>query len=82
MKLINETLKSIQVELEKTSIYLNRNNMKVIKGKTDVTFTDYVFIYKGYQDHRKYLNVRLRNRTEELMSQCLAAMTEELVNEK
>ena len=81
MKLINETLKSIQVELEKTSIYLNRNNMKVIKGKTDVTFTDYVFIYKGYQDHRKYLNVRLRNRTEELMSECLA-MTEELVNEK
>lgn len=55
--------------------------MKVIKGKTDVTFTDYVFIYKGYQDHRKYLNVRLRNRTEELMSECLA-MTEELVNEK
>ena len=81
MKLINETLKSIQVELEKTSIYLNRNNMKVIKGKTDVTFTDYVFIYKGYQNHRKYLNVRLRNRTEELMSECLA-MTEELVNEK
>ena len=81
MKLINETLKSIQVGLEKTSIYLNRNNMKVIKGKTDVTFTDYVFIYKGYQDHRKYLNVRLRNRTEELMSECLA-MTEELVNEK
>jgi hypothetical protein len=81
LKLINETLKSIQVELEKTSIYLNRNNMKVIKGKTDVTFTDYVFIYKGYQDHRKYLNVRLRNRTEELMSECLA-MTEELVNEK
>ena len=82
MKLINETLKSTQVELEKTSIYLNRNNMKVIKGKTDVTFTDYVFIYTGYQDHRKYLNVRLRNRTEELMSECLAAMTEELVNEK
>ena len=30
-------------------------------------FTEYIFISGGYEDHRRYLNVRLRNRTEELL---------------
>jgi len=42
--------------------------MKVVKGKNDGTFTEYLFIHGGYEDCRRYLNARLRNRTEELMS--------------
>lgn len=67
VKIIDEAFKFVQAELKETSIYLRRNNMKVIRGKTDDTFTEYVFIYGGYEDHRRYLNVRLRNRTEELL---------------
>ena len=67
VNMVDEALKFAQVELKETSIYLRRNNMKVIRGKTDDTFTEYVFIYGGYEDHRRYLNVRLRNRTEELL---------------
>ncbi len=66
--LIEVALRSIRAELKQTNIYLVRNNMKVIKGKNDGTFTEYVFIHGGYEDYRRYLNVRLRNRTEELIS--------------
>ena len=48
--------------------------MNVIRRKTDDTFTEYVFIYGGYEDHRRYLNVRLRNRTEELLTEYFAMM--------
>lgn len=68
VQLIEGSLKAIRFELKDTNIYLRRNNMKVIKGKNDQTFTEYAFVYGGYEDHRKYLNVRLRNRTEELIS--------------
>lgn len=42
--------------------------MKVIKVKNDGALTEYTFMHGGYEDHRRYLNVRLRNRTEELIS--------------
>lgn len=66
-KLIDQAAKVARAELKETIIYLRRRNMKVIRSKTDNTFTEYVFIHEGYEDHRRYLNVRLRNRTEELL---------------
>lgn len=68
VKIVDEAIKIARAELKETTIYLRRNNMKVIRGKTDDTFTEYVFLYGGYEDHRRYLNVRLRNRTEELLT--------------
>lgn len=68
LKLIDESLNRINEEKKETSIYLRRNDMKVIKGDNDGTFTEFIFIHGGYEDHRKYLNARLRNRTEELLS--------------
>ncbi len=67
-KLIDEALKQIRLELKQTNIYMKRNNMQVVKGKNDGTFTEYAFIHGGYEDRRRYLNARLRNRTEELIS--------------
>ena len=67
IKIVEEALKFAQVELRETSNYLRRNNMKLIRGTMDDTFTEYIFIYGGYEDRRRYLNVRLRNRTEELI---------------
>ena len=67
VKLVDEAAKFARTELKETKIYLRRHNMKVIRRKTDATFTEYVFMHGGYEDHRRYLNVRLRNRTEELL---------------
>ncbi len=66
--LIEGALKAARLELKETNIYFSRNNMKVIKVKNDGTFTDYTFLSGGFEDHRRYLNVRLRNRTQEFMS--------------
>ncbi len=66
--LIEGTLKTVRAESKQTNIYLVRNNMKVIKEKSGGTFTKYVFMYGGYEEHRNYLNARLRNRTEELIA--------------
>ena len=71
-KLIEESKKHAREELRETTIYLRRNNMKVIRNRTDGLFTEYVFINGGYEDHRRYLNVRLRNRTEELLGMYFA----------
>lgn len=61
------TLKIVRVELKQTNEYLRNNKMKLIRVKTEGIFTEYIFAHKGYEDSRRYLNVRLRNRSEELL---------------
>jgi len=41
--------------------------MKLLRVGLDDTTTEYTFFYGGYEQNRRYLNVRLRNRTEELL---------------
>ncbi len=65
--IIDQAVKEAQRELKHTKLYLRQHNMKVIRGNRDDTFTEYVFFYGGYEEHRRYLNVRLRNRVEELL---------------
>lgn len=72
VKLVDQANKLVRAELKNTSIYLHHHNMQLIRSKTDDTFTEYAFMYGGYEEHRRYLNVRLRNRTEELLSVYLA----------
>ena len=67
LKIIDAAILRVQKELQETTFYLKRNNMKVIRKDRDSMFTDYIFINGGFEDHRRYLNVRLRNRTEELL---------------
>ncbi|CAM3263749.1 hypothetical protein FITA111629_13525 [Filibacter tadaridae] len=68
INMVEEATRLARAELKETHSYLRRRDMKVIRNKMDDTFTEYVFIHGGYEDHRRYLNVRLRNRTEELLS--------------
>ena len=72
VNLVEEAAKLVRAELKETSIYLRRHNMRVIRRKSDDTFTEYVLINGGYEDQRRYLNVRLRNRTEELLGVYIA----------
>lgn len=67
LKIIDTAILRVQKELQETTFFLKRNNMKVIRKARDSMFTDYIFINSGFEDHRRYLNVRLRNRTEELL---------------
>ncbi|GIN86992.1 hypothetical protein J6TS2_33780 [Heyndrickxia sporothermodurans] len=64
---IEETMIDIQKELSVIKRYMKQHQIKVEKVKTEETFTQYLFIYKGYEESHRYFNPRLRNRTEELM---------------
>lgn len=64
---IEKTIITVQKELSDVKRYMKQNQIKVEKIKTDESFTQYVFIYKGFEDIHNYFNPRLRNRTEELL---------------
>lgn len=71
LNLIDDTMNHVTADLKETALYLRQKKMKVIRRSTDELFTEYVFVHGGYEDSRRYLNVRLRNRTEELLNQYL-----------
>lgn len=75
LTLIDGALTLLRAELKETNAYLRRNNMQVIRGKSDETFTNYTFIRGGYEDIRRYSNVRLRNRSDELLGEYFAMAT-------
>lgn len=58
----------MRTELKDTNGYLRKNNMRLNKSKTDKVFTEYVFVRGGYEDAKRYLNFRLKNRSEEMIS--------------
>lgn len=65
--IVETTLKVVRAELKEINKYARSKNMKMIKRGKDGTFTEYAFIHNGYEDKRRYMNIRLRNRTEELI---------------
>ena len=64
---IDETMRFIQKELAEVKRYMRKHQIKVERMQSDDTFTMYMFLYKGYEEHHNYFNPRLRNRTEELL---------------
>lgn len=64
---IEETIIIVQKELSEVKRYMKQNHIKVEKVKTEESFTEYLFIYKGYEETHRYFNPRLKNRTEELL---------------
>lgn len=56
IKLIDKALAHVQGDLK-----------QLIKGESEGIFTTYIFVYSGYDNQPRYLNVRLKNRTVELM---------------
>ena len=70
-KMIDQALKNAQSELKKSSIYLLRNNMKLIKFNSDKDFTEFIFSSVTFEVRKKYSSSELRNRTEDIMSEYL-----------
>ena len=71
INLTESAIKLVQEDLKKAKLYMRENNLKLLKGEVDQTTTTYTFFHGGYESNRKYLNVRLRNRTEELLEMYL-----------
>lgn len=75
LNMIEQAINNVQKDLSNTNKYLRNNKLKMVKGKSDETFTEFLFFHGGYEDSRRYLNLRLRNRSEELLSLYLAQNT-------
>ncbi len=71
LDLIDGALKEALKDLKSTKAYMRENKLKVLRGSGDKMTTEYTFYYGGYEQNRRYLNVRLRNRTEELLEMYL-----------
>ena len=67
LAIIEKAVKAAQNDLKDTKLYMRENNLKVNRGTKDEMATEYAFFHGGYETERRYLNVRLRNRTEELL---------------
>lgn len=73
LRMIDQVIYQVHVELRETKAYLSQHQMKVLRLGMDELFTEYQFIYKGYEEKRRYLNVRLRNRSDELLTAFLTS---------
>lgn len=71
LELLNELRIQIEKDLEKTKERFKSNQMKITQGKKDQLFSEYYFSYKNFVELRRYSNIRLRNRSEELLKQYL-----------
>ncbi|MFD1863317.1 hypothetical protein [Planococcus chinensis] len=78
LELVEGAIRHVQQELKETKVHMRKHHMKMFKGARDDTFTEFVFFHGGYEDHRRYLNVRLRNRVEELLRMYLAMANREM----
>lgn len=68
--------REIQRELKEVHQNVKLKGMKVTRGEGDELFTEYIFFHQGYEEHRRYLNVRLRNQVEELIPYYLISGSE------
>lgn len=66
--LIEEAKKLAQRDLQDVKAYLKSHYLKVVQGERDELFTEYHFHYKQILEVRRYSNIRLRNRVEELLN--------------
>ncbi len=70
-KMIDQALEHARLELKKTNIYLGRNNMKLIRYKSDKEFTEFIFSSVSFEERKRYSSVQLKEGTEEIMSEYL-----------
>ncbi len=70
--LLDKAIEQVKYDLNETVEWMRKNGMKIRRGTRDENFSEYVFYYGGYEDHRRYLNSRLRNKVENLLRFYLA----------
>lgn len=69
--IIEAAIKLVLRDLKETKLYMRQNKYRIERGTRDEATTTYTFFFGGYEQQRRYLNVRLRNRTEELLEMYL-----------
>lgn len=75
LELLERADKQVQQELKEVHEIIRKEGVKVVRGKGDELFTEFIFYHQGYEEHRRYLNVRLRNQVEEYVRTYLGVVS-------
>ncbi len=73
VELLDRAIERAKGDLAETIELMRANGMKVRRGSKDDNFSEYVFCHGGYEDHRRYLNIRLKNAVEDQLRLYLTA---------
>ncbi|MBU9674165.1 hypothetical protein KQ939_12640 [Planococcus sp. CP5-4] len=73
LELLDRAIERAKGDLAETIAFMRANGMKVRRGSKDDNFSEYVFCHGGYEDHRRYLNIRLKNAVEDQLRLYLTA---------
>ncbi|RKJ11392.1 hypothetical protein D7X33_49260, partial [Butyricicoccus sp. 1XD8-22] len=63
---IEAIIRDVQKDLAAAKRYLHKNNIKIIRGRSENNFTFYTVMYKGGEEKRSYFNDKIRNNVEDL----------------
>ncbi|MDQ0268531.1 hypothetical protein [Cytobacillus purgationiresistens] len=67
LNLMEETIKAVRHDLKIVKEKMRSGHMTVHEISRDKDFTNYLFIYKGYEEQHNYFNPRIRNKVNELL---------------
>ncbi|MGN7409986.1 hypothetical protein [Sporosarcina sp. SAFN-010] len=67
LAVVKRAMNNIHNDLKDIHQYFNRNRMKLIKEGNDGDFTTYLFSVGSERYQRKYMNLKLRNHSQELL---------------
>lgn len=67
LKILENAYKIIRRDLKSSEMFLLRNDMKVYKWESSSDSTTYVYMSGGIEDHRKFLNVDIKAKCDELL---------------
>ncbi|KAB2335103.1 hypothetical protein [Bacillus mesophilum] len=68
LDLVDETLRAVQRDLKGVKDQMRKKQMKVQQTSHDESFTQFSFIWKGYEEKHNYFNPAIRNRVEALLN--------------
>jgi hypothetical protein len=71
IRCIEESMNHIQRDLAILKHEMKKKKMKAQQLKRDDTFTSFLFVYKGYEEHHNYFNPRIRNNVQSIMEKYL-----------
>lgn len=69
--LLEKTMTKIQQDLRDIKREMHKRRMKVFEQKRDEAFTEFLFVYNGYEETHNYFNPRIRHNVEELIDHYL-----------
>jgi hypothetical protein len=71
IRCIEESMNHVQRDLAILKHEMRKKKMKAQQLKRDDTFTSFLFVYKGYEEHHNYFNPRIRNNVQSIMEKYL-----------